>query len=300
MDFKNFLTEAGIVDTIKLEISAIESEVAKHILSHPDSVAPILLNRLKTAITSNHAGDIKVAKERLDKILNPDIKLDDPSSKPVENHDLKTELGTYKIQVYEIKNLLGSEDNQHFNNIQEKFKSVSSNANEIKKLNTELRNLRKHINQSRNVLKPINLFPAPGSTEKILNKSGILNPDGTVNKDSEGNMIIPKKQTLKKHSTGIDKFVSKLKKGLGTDKPVDSVEPAPEVSAEPKIAISDIGKPKSTSLVSQEKLLDDNKSTIPLDLYQMAKNAIKLANSSNDPEDIKIAEELINNALENA
>ena len=59
MDFKNFLNEAGIVDTIKAELPALEGEVSKHIAANPNSAASTLLNSLKTAIASNHAGDIK-------------------------------------------------------------------------------------------------------------------------------------------------------------------------------------------------------------------------------------------------
>lgn len=213
-----------------------------------------------------------------------------------EDRDLNTELGTYKQNVGEIKRDLSRlVDHPEYSKFVDKLKEIetafdiskgTAKASDIKTINNDVRFLKGAVVKA--------IRPSPKLHIGGARLSNALEK-GKVQVDANNNVIGIDKPAEVKPKTGIEKLAAKL---AGLNKPKE-----PELS----VAASDDVKPdflntstKTTSLLSQEKLLDANKETIPQELYDAAKLAIQLANSSGLEQDVKDAEEKINIALDAA
>lgn len=302
MIFKHYYLlkeEETLVDRVKNKIPEFEKTINSLLVKDPfNKKLPIIqaeLKALQDAVAKNHAGDIVSRGKKVEDMLNPSISLTDKSSedkelsllKKAENSakDVATEKDTMKRQIYEIGQLLSGEKNQSYEDLKNSSKTVLDNPAEIKLINDKLRVLRNDILKQQ---KEKRVGPK-GPEQFKLGKVGNLAVDALEGKPKE----VPKQKL-----SGIEKLASKIAAGIQKDK---SVEPSTTSTVDVnRPSILEPTVKKQTNLDVQEKLMDNNKDSIPSELYALAKNAINKAKQTNDQEDITIAQDAINNALENA
>lgn len=209
--------------------------------------------------------------------------------------EIKDELHNFAINKSEALrdiSFLNSEQKPEYNSklseIISEFDFILNNGSDPKKLHaikTKLVGLRKEIKA---LNKPLQLFPKAGKTEKALTKSGIIGADGSVAKDENGNLIIPDKPKPK-----LDPVLARFNRIGNSQDKASKTQSVPVNIVKPKITPRD----KLNNLLIQ---LDNPKIKIPVEIYTSAKEALTKAIASGNDEDISLATNLCNDAMDSA